>query len=193
MKTGEPFLATLGSLLQAFRLWGLREEMWAEKKTTGGWGRVKAREQGIPSSLPLRLFFFLFFFSFIPSRRTPLCERLEQATIFVGALQLHLYKWNRFFLTGFDPVWPGAHNSWSDQSQLARAEHLLYWSTLRNTGRRLSAWSKRNQGAWMKTSTRELTANFHYIFQIFSFRPNRFQWEEVKIVYHLPKKLRKIR
>ena len=97
----------LGSLLQAFRLWGLHKEMWPEKKKKlrGGGVGVRARELGVPSSLPLRLF-LLTFFLLPPSRRTPLSERLEQATIFVGTLQLHLHKWKRFFLTGFDPVWP---------------------------------------------------------------------------------------
>ena len=52
------------------------------------------------SPLSLSVFFFLFFFSFLPSRRTP------QVTIFVGTLQLHLHEWKRFFFTVFDPVWP---------------------------------------------------------------------------------------
>ena len=102
------FLPQFRSLFQAFRSWGQRKEMWAKKKTNkqrrGGVG-LRTREVGVPFSLSLSPS-FLFLSRSLPSRRTPLYERLEQATISVGTLQLHLHKWKRFFLTGFDPVWP---------------------------------------------------------------------------------------
>ena len=154
MKTGEPFLA--GSLLQAFRLWGLRKEMWAEKKKQRGWGvGVEARELDVPSSPPLPLFLLIVFLALL----------LRAAPHYPNA-------WNRLqFLSGrFSSTSTSGNASFwlvlilSDQCQLTCAEDLLYWSTVQKTGRRLSAWSKRNQGATKKTSASELTANFHSIF-----------------------------
>ena len=65
------------SLFQAFRSWGPRKEMWAGKKTTRGWGRGESENP----PFPLSLFSSLFFSRSLPSHRTPLSERLEQATI----------------------------------------------------------------------------------------------------------------
>ena len=67
------------SLFQAFRSWGQRKEMWVQKKTQlqrGGevWVRALLR----PLSLSLSLFSSLIFSRSLPSRHTPLSERLEQ-------------------------------------------------------------------------------------------------------------------
>ena len=69
------------SLFQAFRSWGQRKEMWAEKKKKqqqqqqqqqrGGGEGVRARDS---------LFSPVFFFLSLPSRRTPLSERPGQAS-----------------------------------------------------------------------------------------------------------------
>ena len=80
----------------------------------------------------------------------------------------------------------------SDQSQLARTEHL-YCSTLQKTGRRLSAWSKGNQGA--REGYLCARANSKLLFyypKLFLPVPLSFPGEEVKV--HLPtKSFRKIR
>ena len=57
----------------------------------------------------------------------------------------------------------------TDQSLLARAEYVLYCSTLQKTGHRLSAWNKRNHRTRKKTSCSE--------------RPNR------KFPFYFPKLL----
>ena len=67
------------SLFQAFRSWGQRKEMWAEKKKKqqqqqqqrGGGEGVRARDS---------LFSPVFFSHSLPSRRTPLSERPGQAS-----------------------------------------------------------------------------------------------------------------
>ena len=58
------------SLFQTCRSWGQYKEIWAEKKTTRGRGE----SEGTPS-----FFSSLLFSRSLPSRRTPLSERLEQA------------------------------------------------------------------------------------------------------------------
>ena len=65
------------SLFQAFRSWGQRKEMWVEKKQQqqrGGEVGVRA----LLRPLSLSLFSSLFFSRSLPSRHTPLSERLEQ-------------------------------------------------------------------------------------------------------------------
>ena len=145
----------LGSLLQAFRLWGLHKEMWPEKKTTRGWGRGESEgtRRSLLSPSPS---FSSYFFS---------CSLLRVALHYPNA-------WNRLQFSSWSfssTSTSGNASFWlvlilSDQCQLTRAEDLLYWSTVQKTGRRLYAWSKRNQGATKKTSASELTANFHSIF-----------------------------
>ena len=133
----------LGSLLQAFRLWGLRKEMWAEKKKQreGGVG-VRARELGVPSSLPLRLFLLTFFLA--PSFASHSTIRKpgtgynfrRDASAPPPQVETLLFDWFWSCLTNAS----------------LRVQKISYCSTLQETGRRLSAWSKRNQGARMKTS-----------------------------------------
>ena len=98
MKTGQPFLATIS--VTCSRRSDRRESAKRckqEKRTSRGWEGWL----GVPVSLPPLLFLLIFFSRSLPSHRTPLSECLEQATISVGTLQLHL-----FFFTGFNPVWP---------------------------------------------------------------------------------------
>ena len=101
MKSEQHFLATISVACSRRSDCGDSAKRCEQGKKRGGRGEV-------PSSVPLSLFLlilflFYFFARSLPSRRTPLSERLEQATIFVGPLQLHLHKRKCFFLTGFDP------------------------------------------------------------------------------------------
>ena len=109
MKTGQPFLVTISeacSRRSDCRYSGKRCE---QKKKRGGGGRGGARcvsdwtGSSIHSPSPS---FPPFFSRSLLSRRTPLSKRLAQTTISVETLQLHLHKWKRFFLTGFDLDWP---------------------------------------------------------------------------------------
>ena len=132
----------LGSLLQAFRLWGLHKEMWPEKKKKkrGGGVGVRARELGVPSSLPLRLFLLTFFlvpsFASHSTIRTPGTgyNFRRDASAPPPQVETLLFDWFWSFLT----------------KASLHAQNISYCSTLQKTGRRLSAWSKRNQGAWRR-------------------------------------------
>ena len=109
MKTGQPFLVTISeacSKRSDCRYSTKRCEQ--KKKKTRGWGGgARCVSEGTGSSIHSPSPSFPPFFSrSLLSRRTPLSKRLAQTTISVETLQLHLHKWKRFFLTGFDPVWP---------------------------------------------------------------------------------------
>ena len=108
MKTGQPFLVTISEACSRRSDWRYSAKRCEQKKKRGGGGEgrgVWARELEVPYTLRLPLF-LLFFSRSLLSRRTPLSKRLAQTTISVETLQLHLHKWKRFFLTGFDLDWP---------------------------------------------------------------------------------------
>jgi len=135
MKTGQPFFATISIACSRRSDRGDRAKLCEkEKKQRGGGVGVRARELGVPS---LSLFFSLIFFS---------RSFLRAAFHYPNALNRLQFSPGGFSSTSTS----GNPSFWmvlilSDQSQLARAEHLLYCSTLQKTGNRLSAWSKRNQ------------------------------------------------
>ena len=66
------------------------------EKTSGTQGSGVAVRAGIPSTLPL-LLFILFFSRRLPSRRTPLPERAEQATLPLEKLRVD--ENNNIYLT----------------------------------------------------------------------------------------------
>ena len=108
MKTGQPFLVTISEACSKRSDCRYSPKRCEQKKKTRGWGGgARCVSEGTGSSIHSPSPSFPPFFSrSLLSRRTPLSKRLAQTTISVETLQLHLHKWKRFFLTGFDPVWP---------------------------------------------------------------------------------------
>ena len=136
-----------------------------------------------------------------PSPPLPLFLLIVFLVLFLRAAPHYPNAWNRLqFSSGrFSSTSTSGNASFwlvlilSDQSQLTRAEDLLYRSTVQKTGRRLSAWSKRNQGASKKTSESELTANFHSIFYNYFFPSHSPSLGRSQGCLPFAKSLRKIR
>ena len=185
IKTEEPFFChNFGSLFQVFRLWGLHKEMWATKKQQRGSGvGVRARELGVPSSLPFSLFLLIVFFlasSFAlhSTIRTPGTgyNFRRDASAPPPQVETLLFNWFSSCLTN-----------------ASLRVQISYCSTQQKTGRRLFAWSKRNQGTAKRTSARELTANFHSIFWNYFFPSHSVLLGRSKGCLPFTKGLRKIR
>ena len=167
MKTGQPFLVTISEAFSRRSDCGYSAKRCEQKKKhkkTRGWGGegrgVWARELEVPYTLRLPLFLLFFFLALF----------LRAALHYRNAWHKLQFRSRRFSST----TRCGNASFWlvlilTDQSLLARAEYVLYCSTLQKTGHRLSAWNKRNHRTRKKTSASDLTANFHSIFRNYFF------------------------
>ena len=183
MKTGQPFLVAISeacSRRSDCRYSGKRCEQKKKKKTRGwgGGGEVCERLNWKFHTLSVSLFssFFFSLSSFAPHStiETPGTNYNfgRDASAPPPQVETLLFDWFWSCLT--------------DQSQLARAEYVLYCSTLQKTGHRLSAWNKRNHRTRKKTSASDLTENFHSIFRNYFF-PSHSVSLGRSVVYHLQK------
>ena len=89
-------------------------------------------------------------------------------------LQLHLHRWIRLFLAGFDPVWPKPACTY----RTSILQHVA------KTGRRLFAWSKGNQGAREGYLCARTNEKFLFYYpKLFLPVPLSFPGEEVKVIW----------
>ena len=181
MKTGQPFLITISeacSRRSDCRYSAKRCEQ-EKKKRGGGGGRGEVCERGNWKFHTLSVSLFSSFFFLALFFRAALHYR--------NAWHKLQFRSRRFSSTSTS----GNASFWlvlilTDQSQLARAECVLYCSTLQKTGHRLSAWNKRNHRTRKKTSASDLTENFHSILRNYFF-PSHSVSLGRSVVYHLQK------
>ena len=180
MKTGQPFLVTISEACSKRSDCRYSPKRCEQKKKTRGWGGgARCVSEGTGSSIhspspSFPPFFFLALF-------------FRAALHYRNAWHKLQFRSRRFSSTSTS----GNASFWlvlilTDQSQLARAECVLYCSTLQKTGHRLSAWNKRNHRTRKKTSASDLTENFHSILRNYFF-PSHSVSLGRSVVHHLQK------